>query len=40
MNRSDHETLDNSNVPKLFGIQFMFFKMNKNAEFDNAFLER
>mmetsp|Transcript_18974 Transcript_18974/g.32415 ORF Transcript_18974/g.32415 Transcript_18974/m.32415 type:complete len:316 (-) Transcript_18974:662-1609(-) len=28
-NRSEHETLDNSDLPKLFGIMLMFFNLNR-----------
>ena len=38
--RSNHETLDNSDVPKLFAIQMMFLNLNKRCVFDQALLER
>ena len=38
--RSDHETLDNSDIPKLFAIQMMFLNLNRRCVFDEPLLER
>jgi len=34
LNRKDHNTLNNSNVPLLFAIIFMFLKLNACSQFD------
>ena len=39
-NRKDHQTLDNSDKPKLFAIQLMFMAMNKHAAFNQAMLNK
>ena len=40
MQRTDHETLDNSDPNNMVDIQTMFLKMNLNLTFDDAFLRK
>jgi len=37
--RKDHETIDNSDLPKLFAIQINFFTMNKNYVYNTTLLD-
>jgi hypothetical protein len=38
--RENHETLDNSDKPKLFAIQLMFMGMNFKQVFENSLIAR
>ena len=38
--RESHGTLDNSDVPKLFGIIFMFLNLNRNCQYDEQLVHR
>ena len=38
--RKDHETLDNSDLPKLFGVQLKFMSLNRNCRYDMGLAER
>jgi hypothetical protein len=40
LNRKEHGTLDNQNLPKLFGVILMFLRMNKGIKFNAAFLKK
>jgi len=37
--RDDHETLDNTDLPKVFGVVLMFLGFNLRVAFDNEFLK-
>lgn len=37
--RDDHETLDNTDLPKVFGVILMFLGFNLNINFNNEFLK-
>ena len=37
--REQHETIDNTDIPKVFAIQIMFMKMSKNNEYTDWFLK-
>ena len=39
LNRQDHETLDNSNIPLAFAINMMFLRFNKAVRFDRNFAQ-
>jgi hypothetical protein len=34
VNRKKHQTLDNSDIPKNFGVIFDFMRLNKSAQFN------
>ena len=40
LGRSDHETLDNSDLPTLFAVQLKFMSLNTNCTYDQALAER
>jgi len=37
--RENHETLDNTDLPKVFGVILMFLGFNLNVNFNNEFLK-
>lgn len=37
--REDHETLDNSDIPKVFNVIFMFLGFSRGVNFNKSFLE-
>jgi len=37
MNRKIHPTMDNSDIPKLFGVMMVFLNLNKGCRFDSKF---